>query len=130
MKDKTNYESFKSPELFKEYMLLKTDPLEFLFQDMGKLFIIAEKNGKVLEFDVQVKHPSDTKNPWDCKVGNFELNRYFRTDKGHNGEKYKSLALMLQAIEKGMKQEEISATPMAYRIVLDTDRIKRLRDKA
>lgn len=123
MKNKTDYESLKKVELFREYMLIKTEPLKFLFDGVGTLSVFAELDGRMIEFDVQVKHPTEVKRPWDCKFGNFELNKYFRTDKGANGEKYKTLGLMLSAIAKTMKKE-LSAEAKYYKLELNPSRRK------
>jgi len=119
MEDKTDYEKLKKPNLLKEYLLLKTDPLQFLFEGKGQLFVFAEKDGKVIEFDVQVRCHGDAKYPWDCKIGNFDLNMFVRTDKGANGEKYDTLKLMLKDVAKELLKEPIRAAVKYYRIVTD-----------
>jgi len=118
MEDLTKYSDFKKSELMKEYLLLKTNPLQFLFDGMGDLSVFAEKDDSILEFEVQVRHSGDEANPWDCKVSNFGINRFFRTEKGREGKKYKTLGLMLRAIEQGL-QKEISAKAKYYVISLN-----------
>lgn len=124
MTDKTKYEDFRTQELFKEYVQLKSDPLQFLVEEKGHLFVTAEIKGEgSLDFEVIVKSTLDDESEWDCKVSNFHINRWFRTDKGTSGEKYKTLGLMLSAVKKGM-EKHFSAKVKSYHIVLNKYRPK------
>ncbi|MDP2692729.1 MAG: hypothetical protein Q8O88_03775 [bacterium] len=91
MKDATKYENFKKRELFRTYIQLTCDPLQFLVEEKGNLFINTENKDlppTKFKFDVIVK--SNNKNYiWDCKVENFHLNKWFRTNKGYVGRNTK-----------------------------------------
>jgi hypothetical protein len=116
MKDSTGYEAFVKSLTLKDYVELKVKPLDFLFDEKGFLKIKAVMEGKHIEFDVQVRHPSDAEKPWDCKIGNFEIDKFCRTTKGRSGGKYKTLPIMLGEISKTIKKKW-NAETVSYRIV-------------
>lgn len=116
MKDETNYEAFKKSLDLKDFVELKTDTLEFLVKEKGLLKVSGKICGIGYLFDVQVKHPMDRENPYDCKVGNFTMNKFFRTLKGAKGEKYATFSAMLTAIKKAMKLK-LEAEMISYKII-------------
>ena len=124
MRDATNYEDFKTFLDLKDFVQLKTNTLDFLFEDKGKLKVCGRCNGSVYDFDVMVKNHNDTKFPWDCKVGDFSLNRFVRTKKGIVGEKYKSFDSMIREICKCLKKE-MSVEVLHYRIIKPNRRSQR-----
>ena len=129
MKDATKYDDFKSKETFKEYLLLKTNPLEFLVQEQGYLMVIAKVETGIpkcfkshkFKVDVKANDEDEGQSKWDCKVGCYELNTWFRTPKGADGLKYKTLGLMLKAIEKGLVKY-CKAKAESFEIVLNNNR--------
>ena len=103
MQDLTNYEEFKSREMLKKYLQLKSDPLQFLFDGNGDLVVSASySNGETYRFSVIVRDYGSKNKPWDCKISSFSANLWMRTNKGVSGEKYASLPLMLSSIRKIM----------------------------
>ena len=105
-----------------EYLLAKTDPLQFLFNDKGTLRLYAQEknNRKLISFDLTIKSIDDRINDfdWDCLLSNFDGNIWFRTDKGRIGKKYKTFAGMLNAINRAI-QKEVKATVKSYEIIFD-----------
>lgn len=121
MQDRTLYDRLKRPDLMLEYLQVKTDPLQFLYDGHGTLNVYAYKGKyKVVEFYITVKSLNDNtgKFDWDCVIGDFNSNEWFRTDKGARAEKYKTFGLMLSAIERVLKSK-IYATPKCYEIVFN-----------
>jgi hypothetical protein len=95
--DTTNYDVLKDSELMLDYLQVKTNPLQFLYENKGRLFVYAiAKNKKVYKFEVYVK--SMNEDSWDCYIVNYDLNFWCRTQKGRTGGKYKTIGLMINAI--------------------------------
>ena len=119
MKDKTNYDRLKSPQLLKEYMFVKTNPIDFVFEGHGRLFVYANHKGKNnVKFHIELQNIfDDDGSDRDCAVGNYEMNFFFRTEKGRVGGRYKTMKLMMNAIKKGL--EQISAEATHYEIIFN-----------
>lgn len=116
MKDTTDYEAFKKILDLNDFVSLKTDTLDFLVKEKGFLKVDGKIGDMKYVFDVQVRHPLDKENPYDCKIGNFSLNKFFRTRKGAKGEKYESFSAMLVSIKKGLKSK-LDAEAVSYKII-------------
>ena len=120
MEDRTRYTRLKHPDLLKAYMFVKTNPIDFVFEGHGELFVYAKFKGKTnVRFQVELKNIFDEEgSAWgerDCTVGNFDLNFFFRTEKGRVGGRYKTMKLMMSAIKKGLAQ--MSAEGTHYEII-------------
>jgi len=103
--DATNYNVLKEKELMLDYLQVKTDPLQFLYDNKGRLYVYATKQGKVnlSRFEVHVK--SFNENSWDCFIANYNMNFWCRTQKGRTGGKYKTIGLMVKAINTTLLSE-------------------------
>jgi hypothetical protein len=85
MKDLTDYNLYKEKRDLKEYLAIKLDPMEFLYEDRGELVVMVEHDFKgTLCFDVRVLEKNyfcDMRLP-DCKIENWSMNIFTRTERG------------------------------------------------
>jgi len=123
MEDKTDYSFLKHPSLLTEYMFVKTNPIDFIFEGNGELFVFADfKDKKNVIFQVALKDVFNSEEPssWggrDCTIGNYDMNLFLRTEKGRVGGRYKTMKLMMSAIKKRLAQ--ISADGTSYKIIFN-----------
>jgi len=71
------------------------------------------KGGLPIEVDVELYNRGDDK--YDCLIGHFGYNFYFRTNKGMKAEKYKTFPTLLNAIKRTCKTNDFEFVD--YRII-------------